>query len=540
MVHVDALTDDDYVPFVFPSTSTQLETDTSAGGALHTAMHNHTGWPPPAPKTVAEEWVDDWDGEPHIKHTWQLDPGEWSAEWDILEGEEEGGKLSMAGSGESGDITRQTPINPPPFEHAVGGKLRKDGKRPTIAAKKEKMRCKAKEKTQCEAARREQRLEKGSEMKEVQATRKEQERAEKLAAAEKLKAAAIVLKAMKEKNKRLAKRAKWASVGEAVAKQAEAPEGQHKEQMEQMADVVVAGGGQGQVEIRQVETKVEAEAEAKYHRAKRRWSAPKANIHKSPFRRRPSPALREARPLISQPPVESTASPDLAPPYKRTHRGRRALPAPRRSGHFLQDRNNHRGRRTPAPPSADLSSRERKRHNPSTRSNHWHLPTPKFDIEPTRLQKYVASQPRNTLESWMVNKANLQAKFQGASWDPKKKLSPAAREGIKALHKNHPEYTTEKLSQLFKISPEVVRRVLKSNWEPDAVTQEARLERWVRRGESVFQRWEELGVVQTKKGKKEVRNRRKEREAKWEKQEDGGMKEMGNVLKVKAIAGRIV
>lgn len=555
MVRVDALTDDDYVPFVFPSTSTQLEADTSVGGALHRAskdeilMYNHTGWPPPAPKTVAEEWVDDWDGEPHIKHTWQPDPGEWSTEWDMLEGQEGGGgEFSMAGAGESGDIMIQAPINSPPFEH-VGGKLRKDGKRPTVAAKKEKMRCEAKEKMRCEVARREQRqLENSSKIKEVQTTKKKQGRAEKLAAAEKLRA-------MKEKDKRLAKRAKWASVGEAVVKQAEFPEGlgvsekwkqgqveegQFKEEMEQMGDVVVTGGEQGRVDIGQVETKVEARAEAKYYQAKRRGFAYKANNHKTPFRRRPSPALQEAHPLTSQPPAELTSSPDLALPYKRTHRGRRALPVTRRSGHSPPGQNNYRGHRIPALSSAGLSSRERKRHDPSIQSNYWHLPTPKFDIEPTRLQKYIASKPRKTLESWMVNKAILQAKFRGAQWDSKKKLSPAAREGIKTLHKNHPEYTTAKLSELFEISPEVVRRVLRSKWEPDTETQEARLQHWVRRGGSVFQRWEELGVVQTKRTKKGVRDRRREREAKWGKQEDGGMKETDNLSKVKAIAGRIV
>lgn len=464
----------------------------------------------------------------------------------MLEVEEEGGQFSMAGASESSDITRQTPINPPPFEHTAGGKLRKDGKRPTVAAKKEKMRCEAKEKTRCEAVRQEQRrLEKGSKMKEVQATRKE-ERAEKLAAAEKLKATATALKAVKKKEKRLAKLAKWALVGEAAAKQVDISErgkqghieeGQCEGQMEQMGDIVVTGGEQGQVDVGQVEMKVEAVAGAKYNRAKMRWSY-KENTHKTPFRRRPSPALQEARSLTSQPSAELTASPDLIPPYKRTHRGRRALPATRHSGHFPPDQNNHHGRRTSS--SANLSSRERKRHDPSIRSNYWHLPTPKFDIEPTRLQKFVASRPRSTLEGWMVKKALLQERLQGAVWNPKKKLSPAAREGIKALYKNHPEYTMETLSQLFEISPEVVRRVVKSSWEPDAATQEARLQHWVRRGGRVFQRWEELGVVQTKKRKKEVRDRKKEREAKWEKQADGGMKEMNNVLKVKAIAGRIV
>lgn len=120
----------------------------------------------------------------------------------------------------------------------------------------------------------------------------------------------------------------------------------------------------------------------------------------------------------------------------------------------------------------------------------------------------------------------------------KRRLSPAALEGIRTLRKNHPEYTTRKLADLFEISPEAIRRIIKSSWTPDAATQEARMERWVRRGSSVFQRWERLGVVQTKKAKKQVRNWRKGRE--WGKQEDGGKGKMDSVVNMEGVASRIV
>lgn len=53
-------------------------------------------------------------------------------------------------------------------------------------------------------------------------------------------------------------------------------------------------------------------------------------------------------------------------------------------------------------------------------------------------------------------------------WSPQRKLSREAMDGLRTLHKHDPEtFTTSVLSNRFKISPEAVRRILKSNWMPD-------------------------------------------------------------------------
>ncbi|EPE30651.1 hypothetical protein GLAREA_03618 [Glarea lozoyensis ATCC 20868] len=97
-------------------------------------------------------------------------------------------------------------------------------------------------------------------------------------------------------------------------------------------------------------------------------------------------------------------------------------------------------------------------------------------------------------EPWQVQKARLKERFPDG-WNPQKRLSPDAIAGIRTLHAEMPEqYTTDVLAQHFKISPDAIRRILKSKWRPDAETQIDREMRWFRRGERVWSRYAELGV----------------------------------------------
>ncbi|PYH78009.1 hypothetical protein BO82DRAFT_249753, partial [Aspergillus uvarum CBS 121591] len=58
----------------------------------------------------------------------------------------------------------------------------------------------------------------------------------------------------------------------------------------------------------------------------------------------------------------------------------------------------------------------------------------------------------------------LKEKFK-EGWNPPKKLSPDAIEGIRHLHQVAPEqFTTPVLAEQFKVSPEAIRRILKSKW----------------------------------------------------------------------------
>ena len=52
-------------------------------------------------------------------------------------------------------------------------------------------------------------------------------------------------------------------------------------------------------------------------------------------------------------------------------------------------------------------------------------------------------------------------------WNPPRKVTREAMEGIRQMHHLDPAtFTTPVLAEKFKISPEAVRRILKSRWEP--------------------------------------------------------------------------
>ncbi|KAK4454945.1 hypothetical protein QBC34DRAFT_391098 [Podospora aff. communis PSN243] len=96
-------------------------------------------------------------------------------------------------------------------------------------------------------------------------------------------------------------------------------------------------------------------------------------------------------------------------------------------------------------------------------------------------------------EAWKVQKAALKKKFPDG-WEPMKKLSPDALAGIRAIHQQFPdEYTTPVLAEKFKMSPEAIRRILRSKWTPNPEEEIDRQNRWVNRGKKVWARWAEEG-----------------------------------------------
>ncbi|KAK4162202.1 hypothetical protein QBC43DRAFT_321991 [Cladorrhinum sp. PSN259] len=106
-------------------------------------------------------------------------------------------------------------------------------------------------------------------------------------------------------------------------------------------------------------------------------------------------------------------------------------------------------------------------------------------------------------EAWRTQKEALKEKFP-EGWNPRKRLSPDALAGIRALHAQFPqEYSTEKLSEKFEISPEAVRRILKAKWQPAAEEEEERQMRWFERGKRVWSHWAELGKKPPTRWRKE-------------------------------------
>jgi hypothetical protein len=121
-------------------------------------------------------------------------------------------------------------------------------------------------------------------------------------------------------------------------------------------------------------------------------------------------------------------------------------------------------------------------------------------------------------EQWQIDKAALSKKFPNG-WNPQKRLSPDAIDGIRALHAQMPErYTTEALSQEFGVTAEAIRRILKSKWSPSPEEETDRQRRWFKRGQQVWSRYADLGLKPPKpwrdlgigQGKPEWMNRKQE------------------------------
>ena len=120
-----------------------------------------------------------------------------------------------------------------------------------------------------------------------------------------------------------------------------------------------------------------------------------------------------------------------------------------------------------------------------------------FDVNPSEAISGLATPQR---ESWQIQKAALKQKFGKQGWAPRKRLSPDALEGIRLLHKHDPfQNSTEALAGQFQVSPEVIRRILKSKWKPSEEEELDRRRRWNKRGEQIWSQMVELGVKPPKK-----------------------------------------
>ena len=103
-------------------------------------------------------------------------------------------------------------------------------------------------------------------------------------------------------------------------------------------------------------------------------------------------------------------------------------------------------------------------------------------------------------EQWQIQKKALEAKFGFSGWTPRKRLSPDALEGIRALHAQYPhKYTTPVLADQFHVSPEAVRRILKSKWRATEEEVTERRQRWDRRGAAIWSKMVEIGIKPPKK-----------------------------------------
>jgi len=107
---------------------------------------------------------------------------------------------------------------------------------------------------------------------------------------------------------------------------------------------------------------------------------------------------------------------------------------------------------------------------------------------------------RREREPWQIQKSAMSKKFGSSGWSPRKRLSPDSLEGIRSLHVQYPDrYTTPVLAEQFKVSPEAIRRILKSKWRPNDGEEDDRRERWNKRGVNIWGQMNELGIKPPKK-----------------------------------------
>ncbi|SCU94129.1 LADA_0G06744g1_1 [Lachancea dasiensis] len=86
---------------------------------------------------------------------------------------------------------------------------------------------------------------------------------------------------------------------------------------------------------------------------------------------------------------------------------------------------------------------------------------------------------------WKRQKLALNTKLQGQKWNPKKKLSREQMESIRLLKTQFPHMTATQLGEQFRVSPEVIRRILKSTWQPNEQEMINLQVRWKRRSQRI-------------------------------------------------------
>lgn len=87
-----------------------------------------------------------------------------------------------------------------------------------------------------------------------------------------------------------------------------------------------------------------------------------------------------------------------------------------------------------------------------------------------------------TLPQWKRQMFALKEKFS-QGWDPKRKLSRDEMDRLREIKAGEPSISLNELSERFRISPEAVRRIVKSRWRPNKEESAKVQQRWLRRGE---------------------------------------------------------
>ena len=96
-------------------------------------------------------------------------------------------------------------------------------------------------------------------------------------------------------------------------------------------------------------------------------------------------------------------------------------------------------------------------------------------------------------------------------WAPPRKLSREAMDAVRQLHRLDPKkFNTPMIADKFKISPEAVRRILKSKWEPSVERRTVLVNKERKQREQIIleKRWKELNEAQNlRELRKTLRNK---------------------------------
>ncbi|GKT87107.1 mitochondrion organization and biogenesis protein [Colletotrichum tofieldiae] len=105
-----------------------------------------------------------------------------------------------------------------------------------------------------------------------------------------------------------------------------------------------------------------------------------------------------------------------------------------------------------------------------------------------------------------AEKGNLADPKGGPEEEVPRGLEPA-QAPLAGRHRGHQgaarAYTLRTLADKFEVSPEAIRRILKSKWQASPEEEEDRQERWFRRGVNVWSRYAELGMKPPSKWRRE-------------------------------------
>jgi hypothetical protein len=180
----------------------------------------------------------------------------------------------------------------------------------------------------------------------------------------------------------------------------------------------------------------------------------------------------------------------------RNFKSKRAFDAPGKNGGWNTHRHQSKGQHSERLDSEHKTGRtdkERRAFRNETRKEAKKQPR-NWEAENAKAKEEREKQRKRKPENWQTQKAALKEKFAGG-WNPPKKLSPDALDGIRHLHAKAPEqFTTAVLAQEFEMSPEAIRRILKSKWRPTEDEMESRRKRWENRHDRIWSRLAELGL----------------------------------------------